>query len=221
MHDTSWIERFPALSVLSPDERNLLATAAMRIRLPAATTVFAPGMTPDNFLLLLEGTVRVQQVSPGGREIVLYRVHGGESCIMTTACLLASESYAAEGVTETAVEAIAIPKAAFDAAMAKSATFRRVVFGDYAQRIAGLMHLIEDVAFERMDKRLAQRLINRAGSDGIVVATQQELAADLGTAREVVSRQLKELERRGLVSIGRGKIELTDRSGLSSLAAAG
>lgn len=216
----SWIDRFPQLSGLSADDRTFLLERAATVTIPAGTTVFAPGLAAESFLLVLEGTVRVQQVSENGREIVLYRVAGGETCIMTTACLLSDESYSAEGVTETDVDAVAIPKAAFEEAIARSPTFRRVIFSDYSHRISDLMHVVEEVAFGRLDKRLAHRLLDRADGNGVVNATHQELAAELGTAREVIGRQLKELERRGWVSITRGHVTLRNSAQLSAIAEA-
>ncbi len=214
----SWIERFPELAALPPKDQQYLTERAMAVELPAGTTIFAPGVAAESFLLVLAGTVRVQQVSPNGREIVLYRVTGGETCIMTTACLLADESYSADGIAETVVKAIAIPKAAFEEAISQSPGFRRLVFADYSRRISDLMHVVEEVAFERLDKRLAQRLLNRAGTDGIIRVTHQDLATELGSAREVVGRLLKELERRGWVVLARGAIELRDVDKLKVLA---
>jgi CRP/FNR family transcriptional regulator len=215
--ETPWIDRFPDLAMLPAADRALLVERSARVSLPAGAVVFAPGLPAESFLLLLTGTVRVQQVSSGGREIVLYRVSGGETCIMTTSCLLSDEMYAAEGVAETDVDAIALPKTAFEEALARSPWFRRVVFADYSHRIADLMHVVEEVAFERLDKRLAQCLLNRADTDGVVTATQQELAAELGSAREVVGRMLKELERRGWVAVSRGRVTIHDRAKLETL----
>lgn len=213
-----WITRFPELAPLTPAERKLIAERAQIVSLPAQTTVFAPGLPAENFLLLLDGTVRVQQVSANGREIVLYRVTGGESCIMTTACLLSGDTYNAEGVTETPVEAVAVPRATFDELMARSADFRRFVFSHYSSRITDLLHVVEEVAFERIDKRLAQKLLDRADGSGNLSATHQDLAVELGSAREVISRHLKEFQRRGWLELTRGLIHVTDRRGLERLA---
>ncbi len=214
----SWLARFPDLAALPAEDRRLLSERALRITLPAGTTIFAPGITAENFILVLDGTVRVQQVSPGGREIVLYRVTGGETCVMTTACLLSGKAVSAEGIAETDVHAVALPKAAFETALARSPGFRRLVFADYSHRISDLMHVVEEVAFERLDKRLAQRLLDLAGPDGAVRATHQHLASELGTAREVVGRQLKEMERRGWLDRARGRIELKALPRLKALA---
>ena len=215
---TDWIDQFPDLAALPASDRAILTDNAQRVTLPAGTTVFAPGLAAESFLLVLDGTVRVQQTSASGREIVLYRVSGGETCIMTTACLLSDEMYSAEGVTESEVHAVAIPKGAFEDALARSAGFRRMVFGEYSHRISDVMHVVEEVAFERLDKRLAQRLLALASADGTLTVTHQDLATELGTAREVVGRQLKELHRRGFVSLARGSISITDRDGLGALA---
>ena len=214
----AWLDRFPALGDLPADDRTLLAQRAQVVALPEGQTVFAPGKPAETFLLLLDGTVKVQQVSPGGREIVLYRVSGGESCIMTTACLLSHDTYAAEGVTETPVEAVAVSKDTFETLLGQSPAFRRFVFADYAHRMTDLMHVVEEVAFERIDKRLAQKLLARADAAGVVSSTHQDLATELGSAREVVSRHLKELQRRGLVELSRGQIAISDRAGVEALA---
>ncbi|SNS16386.1 Crp/Fnr family transcriptional regulator [Tropicimonas sediminicola] len=214
----SWIDLFTGLADLEGNARDLLEARSQVLRVPEGTTVFGPGREPDSLLLLLDGTVRVQKISETGREIVLYRVKAGESCVLTTACLLGQEEYAAEGVTETAVEAAAIPRPVFDELIAGSDAFRRFVFDNYSRRITDLFMVIEEVAFRRMDIRLAQRLLDLA-QDGTVKATHQKLAAELGTAREVVSRQLAEFHRRGWIEQARGTIEITDRAAIAGIAA--
>lgn len=212
-----WIENFSGLGQLEESVRRTLVDRSRIIKVPKDTVVFGPGKAPDNLLLLLDGTLRVQQVSESGREIVLYRVHAGESCVLTTACLLAYEEYSAEGITETDVQAVAIPKTVFDDLIAQSAEFRRFVFTAYSRRITDLFLVIEEVAFRRVDIRLAQKLLELAGREGGVHATHQQLATELGTAREVVSRLLQEFQRRGWVVLSRGSVELVDQPGLQTL----
>lgn len=141
--------------------------------------------------------MRIQKVGENGREIVLYRIAPGDICIVTTACLMSDLDYDAEGVAETDIEAQALPIAGFRELLAKSASFREFVFKTYGTRISTLLLLIEEVAFGRIDQRLASCLLKRARGGAEVKATHQELAVELRTAREVVSRQLKEFERRG------------------------
>jgi CRP/FNR family transcriptional regulator len=213
----TWIDRFPGLSRLDPTVRDMLVKRSTVITVPKDTVIFGPGKSPENLLLMLDGTVRVQQLAENGREIVLYRVHAGESCVLTTACLLAYEDYSAEGVAETDVSAVAIPRSVFDDLLAGSAEFRNFVFSAYSKRITDLFLVIEEIAFRRMDIRLAQRLLELA-KDGRVEATHQQMAAELGTAREVVSRQLSEFQRREWVAQSRGEIRILNPTALRDLA---
>lgn len=215
--DKGWIEQFPGLSALEePVKERLLAQAAI-VSVPAGTIIFGPGKAPENLLLLLSGTIRVQQTSESGREIVLYRVSAGESCVLTTACLLAYEDYRAEGLAETDVRAVAIPRGVFDKLIAQSDVFRQFVFTAYSRRITDLFLVIEEVAFQRMDIRLAQKLLEFQPVDGTIHTTHQKLAAELGTAREVISRLLQEFQRRRWITIGRGEIRIDDLAALQSL----
>jgi len=216
----NWIEQFRGLSRLEEPIKTRLLEKSRIVELPEGTVIFGPGKAPENLLLLLDGIVRVQEVSDSGREIVLYRVHAGESCVLTTACLLAYEDYLAEGVAETNVKAVAIPRAVFDDLVATSAAFRQFVFTAYSRRITDLFLVIQEVAFGRVDVRLAHKLIELAGAEGLVRATHHQLATELGTAREVVSRQLQEFGRRGWVSAGRGQVRIEDREALSAFAGA-
>ena len=212
-----WIARFQGLSNLPDRIKGILAARSQVIRMREGTVIFGPGNSPENLLFLLDGTVRVQQLAENGREIVLYRVQAGESCVMTTACLLAYEDYSAEGVAETDITAAAIPRSVFDDLISQSKEFRTFVFSAYSRRITDLFHVIEDIAFQRMDIRLAQKLLDlRQG--GVVKATHQQLAAELGTAREVVSRQLSEFQRRDWIKQSRGTVDLLDEASIAKLA---
>lgn len=220
-HDTgkaAWIDQFSELATLDAVERVLLANTSSIVQVPAGRRIFEPGRAPEHFLLLIEGTVRVQQLSESGREIVLYRVAAGESCMLTTACLLGHHDYSAEAIAETDLKAIALPRTTFDELMSRSATFRRFVFAAFTQRITNLFRLVEEVAFARMDIRLAHKLVELAHGQSSVAVTQQQLAAELGTAREVVGRVLGELHRRGWVTASRGNIVIADRPALEALA---
>lgn len=215
----NWMSAFPGFTRLESDVAGKLAAAGKLVHLPAQTRIFGAGQAAGAYLLLVSGTVRVQQVSDGGREIVLYRVNAGESCALTTACLLGHEDYEAEGIAETDVEAVAVPRATFDELLARSPQFRQFVFTSFSTRLTDLFRLIEDVAFSRVDVRLAERLLTLADGRKHVEMTHQQLAAELGTAREVISRQLHEFQRRGWITTGRGTIEIHKPEALRHLAA--
>lgn len=210
---------FPLFGRLDPLSVQTLTAAARVVTLPAGTAAFQDGAACTHYVLVMEGSVRVQKVSESGREIVLYRVEAGQSCVLTTNCLLARTDYTAEGIAETPVKAMLVPATTFRHLLNQSEAFRDFVFSAYAIRIAELLLLIEEVAFGRMDMRLAAWLCQHGQADGQIHATHQDLATELGTAREVISRQLKDFERRGWVVLHRGRVEIRDSAGLSSLRA--
>lgn len=213
----NWLDQFPALSQLPQDAAGTLINEGEILSLPCGQRVFGPGMAAGNYLLLLSGSVRVHQLSENGREIVLFRIAAGESCALTTACIMSNEAYTAEATVEEDARAVAISRETFDDLVARSPEFRRFVFSGFSQRVTGLFRLVEEIAFERMEIRLAQKLIALADSSGTVSMTHQQLAVELGSAREVISRQLAEFQRRGWVESGRGQVTLTDRSALKAL----
>jgi CRP/FNR family transcriptional regulator, anaerobic regulatory protein len=218
MANIDWTSHFPALDRLPSDVRSLLVAQTKILEIESGTRIFGPGQAPESFLLLIEGTVRVQQVSEGGREIVLYRIHAGDSCALTTACLMGFEDYQAEGIAETKLTAAALPRRLFDDLIAKSPEFRRFVFSAFSARVTDLFRIIDDIAFSRMDIRVAHKLIELSRGTKQLSLTQQQLASELGTAREVVSRMLAEFQRRGWITLTRGHIDLLEIDKLCSLA---
>ncbi len=219
--EEQWVERFPGLSRLDPETKKLLLDRSAVLDVPGGTVIFGPGNSPENMLFLLDGTVRVQQVSDTGHEIVLYRIQAGQSCVLTTACLLAYEDYSAEGIAETDVRAAAVPRAVFDDLVARSEPFRSFVFAAFSRRITDLFRMIDEVAFQRLDVRLADKLVTLSNGSDTIAITHQKLSVELGTAREVISRQLQEFQRRGWIEQSRGKVTLTDRAKLEKLATHG
>ncbi|UOA26958.1 Crp/Fnr family transcriptional regulator [Pseudosulfitobacter sp. DSM 107133] len=213
-----WVERFPGLSRLEPTIKQVLLSRSAIIEVPKGVTIFGPGNSPENMLFLLDGTVRVQQVSDTGHEIVLYRIQAGESCVLTTACLLAFENYSAEGISETPIQAAAIPREVFDQLVSQSKSFRDFVFAAFSKRITDLFLMIDEVAFQRLDVRLADKLLSLSDGQDTIITTHQKLSVELGTAREVISRQLQEFQRRGWIEQARGSVSLLDRARLEKLA---
>lgn len=208
---------FPCLASLPKDAATAIAGAGKVVNIAAGTVLFQDGAECASYVLVIDGSIRVQRTAENGREIVLYRVERGQACVLTTNCLITRDSYSAEGLAETAVTALVLPALTFRTLLATSEPFRDFVFAAYATRIADLLLLIEEVAFGRIDMRLAAWLAGRADSEGQIRATHQEIAVELGTAREVVSRQLKEFERRGWLDIQRGRLTLCNRAALLSL----
>lgn len=214
----TWISAFPMLEGLDRPSLARMVQNARLVTIPAGSVVFQDGTPSNDYTLVIEGVVRVQKLSETGREIVLYRVEEGQSCVLNTSSLMTGREYGAQAVAESEVKAVLLSAEVFHSLLASSAPFRRFVFSVYSTRISDLLCLIEEVAFGRIDMRLAQLLISHTGAGSELKATHYELATELGTAREVISRQLKDFERRGWVKLFRGRIELTERAALSELA---
>ncbi len=213
-----WTERFQGTAALPRAVRDRLIDVARIIHLEEGAQVFGPANVPDSLFFLYDGRIRVSQSSDTGREITLYRVDAGESCVLTTACMLAEEAYNAEGVAETEVTAVVLPKPAFDRLVTEEEAFRKFVFNAYSKRLIDLLRVVDDVAFGHMDVRLAERLLALAGDVKEIPATHQQLASELGTAREVVSRVLSDFQKREMIAQSRGRIALIDKKALKILA---
>lgn len=211
-----WLALFPALQNIDTPGWHSACEQAREVSLPANQPLFHSGDACNQFLLVLEGSVRVQKLSESGREIVLYRVESGQSCILTTASLLGNSPYQAEAFTETEVRAVVIPAQAFERALDDSKQLRSFVFEGYGQRLTELLMLIDAISFGRLDCRLAARLVKSESPQ--ILTTHQQLANELGTAREVISRTLKEFERHGWVKLGRGSIDVITPEALRDMA---
>ncbi|EXI68207.1 MAG: Global nitrogen regulator [Candidatus Accumulibacter adjunctus] len=209
---------YPALRTLPASQLAAWCQAATLLQLPAGGEVFAEGQTCKGFPLILHGTIKVVKISAGGREILLYRVPAGDSCVITSSCLLAGSPYSARGIAETPVSLFLLPIAVFEELVATNRPFRDFVFRLFAERIAELMQLVEEVAFQRLDQRLAKLLLARGDT---INCTHQTLAEELGSVREIVSRLLKNFAAAGFVSLAREQIVVVDRAGLRQLADAG
>ena len=194
----------------------LLADASI-VRLDRDNFVFRAGDLCEAFLIMLSGSVRVQLISSNGREVTLYRIGPGGSCILTTSCLLSREHYPAEAITESDTRALAISTTAFQVALESSQWFRKFVFDGFSSRLTSVIQKIEEIAFTPIDVRLAAFLLELDDSRTQDL-THQDIAVELGTAREVVSRHLKRFESQGWVELGRGQISVVDRHSIEVVA---
>jgi len=188
------------------------------IEIPAGQVLFRPGQECHGFVVVHKGTVRVMLTGESGREIVLYRVQPGDICLQTFSALVHGTPYSAEGLAETDLEIEILPPAEFQARVIQDQAFRARLFGAVADRFEDLERLVEDVALTGIPARLARALLRLGGEDGRVVARHEELASEIGSAREVVSRQLAAFARGGLIVLGRGEVRLVSPAGLKVLA---
>ena len=209
------LELFPVFQQLTPATVDALVRDAATRQAPAGTILFEAASPCTGFPMLLEGRVRVVKTAPNGREVQLYRITPGESCLLSSSCLLGGSAYSATGIAETAVTLLALPPALFHNLLAEHKAFRDYVFGLFSERLADLMSLVEAVTFYKLDQRLAALLL---GKGEVLRTTHQSLADELGSVREMVSRLLSNFQDRGWVALGREQIRITDAAALRRLA---
>ncbi|MFY0691070.1 MAG: Crp/Fnr family transcriptional regulator [Paracoccaceae bacterium] len=208
LNPTPWTTHFPGLTSI-PDLSGLgLEGRTETVEIPPDTVIFAPGNSPRHLLVLVDGVLRVQKPGPNGSGPLLYRVRAGEGCLLTSACLLGYPEPALMGVTETEVEALAIPRAVFEELMDSSARFRALVFRAYSDRIADLQGVVEDLACNNADRRLARKLLELEETGHTGHASAEALAAATRTRREVVAHLLEEFQRRGYIRQADGRIRI-------------
>jgi CRP/FNR family transcriptional regulator len=207
---------FPTLAHLPQPLALEVERQARPITAPAGTLLFDAGMACQALPLVIEGGIKVSKRAENGREIRLYSVRPGELCIVTVSCLLGGDPYPATGVADSAVSALALPRGLILRLVAEHPPFREMAFNLFAERLTGLMQLVEEVAFHKLDQRLAAWLLERAPQ---IAASHQTIADELGSVREIVSRLLKQFEDEGGVRLGRERIEVTDPAVLAARAA--
>ena len=203
--------QYPMLGQIPIALQNQLLASASMMQIPAGTVVFDEQQICQGFPMLLSGTIRVFKASPNGRELQLYRVIPGESCILTSGCLLGKNRYQASGVAEDDLEMVLLPASSFYQLIANHENFRLYIFNLFSERLTDLMQLVSAVAFQKLDQRLATLLI---GKPVPIQITHQALADELGSVREIISRLLKNFSEQGWRKLGREQIDIIDPTAL-------
>lgn len=210
------LQQYPLLRQLPAEESEKICSTASLLQLAADTVVFDELQPCKGFPMVLSGSIRVIKSSANGRELQLYRIVPGESCILTSSCLLGHTRYQARGITEGAVEMVVLPPQCFYQLISCYEPFRHYVFNLFSERMTDLMELISAVAFQKLDQRLASLLATKSSP---LFVTHQVLADELGCAREIVSRLLKGFAGQGWVHLGREQIEIKNLRALQKFAA--
>ncbi len=213
-----WCDANPALAGLSPQARASL-TALPSQSLQKGSILFRPNDIATGFVIVLSGRIEVHLTGPSGREIMLYAVEPGQSCVQTTLGLMADETYSGEALAATDVRVIIIPRPLFSRLINDDPAFRSFVLMALGRRMQDVTRLLERVAFASIESRLAGALLEMA-ENGVVQATQAELAARIGSAREVVTRRLDAFQRAAWVSLDRGTVQILNIQALTVAAKA-
>jgi CRP/FNR family transcriptional regulator len=211
--------RLPLLQRADPALAREFQQATTFARIPAGRDVFVEGDRVDAIALLISGVVRVYKIGETGREITLYRFGSGESCILTANAILSRQDFPALATVEQDAEAVMVPADTFRGWVKRYDLWREFVFDLLSQRILSLMVIVDEVAFRRMDARLSAYLLQRSANEHSLRITHQEIAAELGSSREVISRLLESLASQGILRSRRGAIEILDFEALQSRAA--
>ena len=214
--DLDLVRDCESLTNLPDDVHRKIGNQASLANIPAKTQLFDCGNACSALPLVLTGSIRVFTKSPSGREISLYRVNRSELCIITLSCLLGSDTYPATGVTDEDVTAIVLPRFLFHELMSDQPEFRTMIFHLFATRLTGFMQLVDEITFRKLDHRLANFLLQHGP---LINESHQEIADELGSVREVVSRLLKQFEEKNWIKIARKQIEVVDREALGDYVA--
>jgi len=207
---------FKLYPVLSDVDQELLTDAlsnAKLVTLKAGTLIFDELQPCNAFPFILSGNIRVYKQSVHGRELSLYNVTSGDACVVTAGCLLGDEPYNASGIVKTDSMLVMMTSDDFENLLT-SRVFREFIFSLFSKRILGLMQLVEEVAFQKLDRRLASILLRQGR---YIKVSHQELADELGTVREMITRLLNSFSDTGVITLGRGRIEILDESALKDI----
>ncbi len=211
---------FPFMRQAAESFRHTFYQSAQYVELAAAEPIGEEGQLCSHLALVMDGVGRVFKLSASGREVTLYRIYRGESCVLTASCIMNQGVFPAMAVTETPVRAIVIPPVHVRKWFCGEPLWQQFIFGLLSHRLESIISVVEEVAFKRIDVRLAEQFSRALGrGDRMIDKTHAELAADVGSSREVVSRILRDLGHRGLIRYTRGHIELLDATAIQALAA--
>ncbi len=206
------IDLYPSLTQVQPAPE-APDSGLQPFDVPANTVLFSENTPCQGFPLVLQGEVKVSRNSGDGRSLELYRVVPGELCLVSSACLFRAQPLTAFGITTKASTLLLIKPDVFTRWL-ETPAFRNDVLGLFAERMADLTSLIDAVAFQRLDRRLAAALLGHGQQLNV---THQTLADELGTVREIVTRLLRRFEREGWVSLGREQIQIVNSAALRTL----
>lgn len=202
---------FPFISGLSPADRETLLGLCRYSVIPAGTIIMNESVICSGISLFVTGLVRIFKLSDEGREITLYRIGRGETCVLTAACLLGPGiiPYPISAIAEHDTLMVVVPLEPFRQLFQTCEPVRQFIFAAMAAKFYAILGLVENITFKRTNERLMDLLISKTGGGAYpLYATHESIASELGTAREVISRLLKEFEHGGLLAMQRGKITL-------------
>lgn len=210
-------QAFPFILNLDAELRLEFEAACSLRHIEQGSQLADSGVSCKFMTFVMAGCIKIFKLSPEGREITFFRVEQGDCCIMSAACILSGRPFPAMAVAEDAVTAVALSGPAFTGFYGRSAALRQYIMGMFADRFEAMSMLVEEITFNRMDKRLAKFLVQNRKQEKLET-THEAIASELGTAREVVSRLLNDFQKKGYVRLSRGELAIEDATALRRLA---
>lgn len=202
------LQTLPFLISAAPKFQQTFFDKSIAVTVPAGKVICLERKACPHLPIVLHGMARVYKANEEGKELTLYRIEAGESCILTTSCILNDIVFPANAVAVSDVDALVVPASEVVAWMDTYPDWRRYIFGLISERLSAVIELVEEVAFQRMDTRLSSYIREATKESPVLNKTHEMIATDLGTSREVISRLLKDLENKGIVELSRGHLKV-------------
>ncbi len=201
---------FPLLNQLSEADQKFFFDSAQCVKVPKNLLLLKNGDACQDMIFILHGSIRVYKLSEDGGEITLYRLTKGDTCILNVSCIMNAQHYNAMAETEEETIFLKINGKVFKEILHSNSLWQEFIFKKLSDRLSEVMMIVEQVAFQRMDKRLALFILEH-DDNGPIQITHETIALELGTAREVISRLLKNFEKQGMIKLSRGSIQILNR----------
>ncbi len=209
-------QALPFWGEISAKQRALVLDHIKTMQMSKGQMTSYDGGNCTGIQILKSGRIRIFIMSPNGNQITLYRLLSGDACILSAACMIQNIDFEIYAEVEQDTEVLIIPKQIFAKIKEESSAVADFVLEMVSSRFSDVMWVMNQLVFGGTGKRLAEALIEHSNINNslIVDVTHDMLANDLGTAREVVTRLLKQFQLDGYVKLSRGKIELLDKEKL-------
>ena len=209
------LENLPFWSHLTDDQQQQLVRFADLRRYRKGQQLYSSSEECLGMIMVESGSIRTYIVSPEGREITLFKLSEGESCVLSVACVLSEIQFETQIMAAADARLRIVPAGVFDRLFRENVYVREFAYETATRRFSAVMHVMQQMLFDGMDQRLAGFLLEKYEAEGSpeIVMTQEEIAGEINSAREVVARSVRQFVKDGLVSTGRGRIRRLDPPG--------
>lgn len=214
------INIYPFLENLNEEIKEIIASSLIIKNFETDYTLIHEGASCLGFSLILKGSIRVYKLSDKGREVTLYKLSSGDTCYLSMSCMLSDKSYPAFAEVIEPTTLAFIPSNIFNKYIYNTLDFQKYIFNNLYMKFNEVVDVLEEIAFESIDTRIAKYLLQTskdANNSKFLYLTQEKIAQEVGTSREVVSRMLTNFKNKDILKSNRGKITILDFEKLNSI----